>query len=165
MALLKGKTNIHVRILSDNTTMCAYINKFGGKKGDLNEIACELWLWCISNKIHLSAAHIPGYTNDDADKLSRVYKDDLEWSLDQSVFKRIKCVYSEISIDMFASRLNAKLKKYVSFYPDHLANATNAFMLDWSRELLYMFPPFSLIPRILQKVQTDKAEAVLIAPI
>ena len=47
---------------------------------------------------------------------------------------------------MFASRLNAKLKKYVSFYPHHLAYAIDAFTLDWSRELLYMFPPFSLIP-------------------
>ena len=90
MALLQGKTNIHVRILSDNTTTCAYINKFGGKKSDLNQIARELWLWCISNRIHLSAAHIPGHINDEADKLSRVYKDDLEWPLEQSVFNRIK---------------------------------------------------------------------------
>ena len=66
---------------------------------------------------------------------------------------------------MFASRLNAKIKKYVSFHPDHEAHAIDAFTLDWSQELLYMFPPFSLIPRNLQKVQPDKAEAVLIAPV
>ena len=66
---------------------------------------------------------------------------------------------------MFASRLNAKLKKYVSFYPDHEAFAVDAFSTNWDKKLLYMFPPFSVIPRILQKIQMDQAEVVLIAPV
>ena len=89
MALADKKVNSHIRILSDNTTTCSYINKFGGKKPDLNKISRDLSLWCISRKIHISAAHIPGHVNAEADKLSRNYKDDLEWSLDQSIFQKI----------------------------------------------------------------------------
>ena len=37
--------------------------------------------------------------------------------------------------------------------------------MTWSNEVFYMFPPFSLIRRILQKIQEDGTEAVLVAPI
>ena len=32
----------------------------------------------------------------------------------------------------------------------------------WVRKPFYAFPPFSLIPRCLQKITTDKAEGVII---
>ena len=135
------------------------------KKQDLNKISRDRSLWCISKKIHISAAHIPGHVNAEADKLSRNYKDDLEWSLDQSIFQKIQCIYIEMKIDMFSSRLNVKLKDYVSFYPYHGELAIDAFTMNWNSALLYMFPSFSLIPRILQKVQLDQAEVVLVAPV
>ena len=165
MALAKGKEKVHIRILTDNTTICSYINKFGGKKQDLNHTAREMWIWCISKEIHITAAHIPGAINEEADALSRSYKDDLEWSLDNSIFQKIRSLHPLVEIDMFASRLNAKLKKYVSFYLDHEAFAVDAFSMNWDKKVLYMFPPFSVIPRILQKIQMDQAEVVLVAPI
>ena len=165
MALAEGKEKVHIQILTDNTTTCSYINNFGGKKHDLNHLAREIWIWCISKEIHISAAHIPGAVNEEADALSRSYKDDLEWSLDNSVFHKIKSLYPLVETDMFASRINAKLKKYVSFYPDHEAFAVDAFSINWDKKVLYMFPPFSVIPRILQKIQMEQAEVVLVAPV
>ena len=166
MALVNDKTNIHVRLLTDNTTTCSYINKFGGRKTDLGSIARDLWFWCIKQNIYVSAAHIPGSTNLQADALSRSFKDDLEWSLVDGSFGILRLRYPYMEIDMFASTLNAKLTKYVSFYPDHEALATDAFSIAWDNKgLLYMFPPFSLIPRVLQKIQSDSAEAVLVAPV
>ena len=35
---------------------------------------------------------------------------------------------------MFASQLNAKLKQYVSFYPDHEAFAVDAFSMNWDKK-------------------------------
>ena len=67
MALAKGKEKVHIQILTDNTTTCSYINKFGGKKQNLNHLAREIWIWCISKEIHISAAHIPGAVNEEAD--------------------------------------------------------------------------------------------------
>jgi hypothetical protein len=160
-----NKTSLHVRIYTDNTTTCAYINKFGGKHSNLDDIARDIWLWCVARNIHLTAAHIPGKENTVADKLSRSKNDDLEWALKPNIFSEIHNIFPKISIDLFASKANSKLQRYVSRYPDPSACAVDAFSLTWNNEFGYIFPPFSLIPRILRKVVEDQAEVILIAPI
>ena len=70
-----------------------------------------------------------------------------------------------MSVDLFASRNNNKLSRYVSRRPDPEAYAIDAFSLPWANDVFYMFPPFSLIGRILQKVQEEGTEAVIVAPI
>lgn len=40
----------------------------------------------------------------------------------------------------------------------------DGLLLDWSTELLYMFPPLPLIPRVLRKLQDQNSRAILIAP-
>lgn len=149
----------------DNTGSCTYINKFGGKKKELNLLAREIWFWCINRKIHLTAAHIPGKKNIEADKESRSFNSDLEWSLNQNVFEEISNIHIGLSIDLFASRLNHKLPKYVTHRPEPYAFAIDAFSLTWSNDFFYIFPPVSLLPRILQKIQEDGTEAVLVARI
>ena len=165
MSLCKSKYNMHIRILTDNTTTCSYINKFGGRKVELNAIARDMWLWSIARGVHLSAAHIPGCTNKEADRLSRVYNDDLEWSLDQMVFQKLETIFGKFDVDLFASRLNAKLESYVSRYLEPEAIAVDAFSFKWNYNLAYVFPPFSLIPKILQKIQFENCRVVLIAPV
>jgi hypothetical protein len=157
--------NKHVRIYTDNTTSCAYINKFGGKKHELNQLAREIWIWCLRNNIHLTAAHVRGAENIEADKQSRIINDDLEWSLSSNVFRDIQEKYPKLSVDLFASRLNNKFTNYVSRRPDPEAMAIDAFTLTWSKSFYYIFPPFSLINKILQKLEEDHGEAVLVAPI
>lgn len=155
----------HIKIFMDNTTSCAYINKFGGKTTELNTLARDIWFWCLDKNIHLTAAHIPGTDNVEADKESRSFNEDLEWSLCPEAFSLIKEAYPELSLDLFASRLNYKLPKFVTRRPEPNAFAIDAFSLTWSDEFYYMFPPFSLLPRILQKIEEDNTEAVLVAPI
>ena len=65
-------------------------------------------------------------------------------------------------IDLFASRLNNQLDKYVSWHPDPGAAFIDAFNLDWHNLLFYAFPPFSLIARCLQKC---KADGILVTPL
>ena len=149
----------------DNTTSCAYINKFGGKKTELDKLARDIWFWCLERKIHLSAAHVPGVSNTEADEMSRKFNDDLEWSIREETFKVIVSKFPKLDIDLFTSRLNFKLKQYVSLRPEPDDYAVDAFSLLWAGHLHYIFPPFSLISRILQKLETDQAEAVLIAPL
>ena len=66
---------------------------------------------------------------------------------------------------MFASRLNHQLPKYFAWHPDPGAVAIDAFTQVWSFSNAYVFPPFSLINRILQKLQEDKTSITLIAPL
>ena len=46
-----------------------------------------------------------------------------------------------------------------------MAAGIDAFSFDWGNEIIYAFPPFNLIPRVLQKLEHEKAEAILIVPI
>ena len=165
LAFCCHKHDIHVRIYTDNTTCCAYINKYGGKSSELDELAREIWLWCIDRHIHLSAAHIAGVENVEADKLSRKFNEDLEWTLNKSAFSKVNDIFGPLQVDMFASRLNKQLDKYVSRLPEPFAWQIDAFSLNWNFDLLYMFPPFSLVTRVLQKIVQDRAEVVLVAPI
>ena len=65
---------------------------------------------------------------------------------------------------MFVSLLNFRLPKYCSRSRDHQAWRVDALSFRWSGLRLYAFPPFSLIPRILEKIVQDEAEVALIAP-
>ena len=161
----KNLKNLHVRVFLDNMTSCSYINKLGGKTEELDSIAREIWFWCIDRHIHLSAAHVPGKDNHEADRESRAENDDTEWALSENVFNSIHEIYPKLTVDLFASRINHKLGKYVARRPDPNALAIDAFTMTWTNGLFFIFPPFSLLSRILQKVEEDSSEAVLIAPL
>lgn len=47
-----------------------------------------------------------------------------------------------MEINLFASRLNAKLTKYVTRYRDSDAYAIDAFSMTWNRYLYYIFSSF-----------------------
>ena len=61
--------------------------------------------------------------------------------------------YMVPNIDLFASRLNYRLKPYVSYKPDPGTVAVDAFTVQWSQHVFYAFPPISGIMRTLQKIQ------------
>ena len=161
----KNTTHKHIRVFMDNSTSCSYINKFGGRTPELNSVAHDIWVWCIERNIHLSAAHVPGIQDCEADEESRTINDDREWSLRSEIFVEILQKFPKITVDLFTSRLNNQVVKYVSHRPDPHAFAIDAFTLTWSHDLFFIFPPFSLLSRILQKVEEDQTEAILVAPI
>jgi hypothetical protein len=161
----KQKSNIYVRLYTDNMTSCCYINKYGGKYNSLDIIARRIWFWCIEKHIQVSACHIAGVSNTQADKLSRSVNDDLEWAIDQNIFDKLLQKHPKMDVDLFASNLNAKLTNYVSRFPDEFSWAVDAFTFKWGNHFYYIFPPFSLLSRILQKVEEDRSQAILIAPL
>jgi hypothetical protein len=60
--------------MSDNVTTVSYIREFGGTHSlEVNEIAREIWTWEVRSKVWLSAAHIPGVQNIEADECSRKF--------------------------------------------------------------------------------------------
>ena len=53
----------------------------------------------------------------------------------------------------------------MAWRPDPGAVAIDAFTIDWSNyNLIYCFPPFSLIGKVLQFIQESKTTAILINP-
>ena len=61
----KGCLHMHIQVKTDSICARSYINSMGGVKSpECNEIAKEIWLWCIDRSIWISAEHIPGSQND-----------------------------------------------------------------------------------------------------
>ena len=133
---------------------------------EIHKIAVDIWEWAICRHIMLSAAHIPGVENVEPDSASRVFKANSEWMLNKELFDTsLKSLCLEPHVDLFASRLNKQLPKYVSYCPDPSAMAIDAFNVKWHGDVLYyMFPPFSVIPACLQKAAQEQATAILVVP-
>ena len=68
-------------------------------------------------------------------------------------------------MDLFASRLNHKLETYVSWKPDPFATFIDAFTIVWGPHSFYAFPPFCLLSKCLQKISSNGATGILIAPV
>ena len=114
--------------------------------------------------IWLTVAHIPGSLNTIADRKSRKFHDHLEWSLNNSIFRAICEDWGTPEVDLFASRNNSKLTKYVSWHPEPESWRVDAFSLTWNNKYYYVFPPFSLISRVTRKIRMDNSHAILVVP-
>ena len=160
----KSMSNTHIQIKSDNSCAISYINEKGGTKSlKCNDLSKEIWMWCIDRNIWISVTFVPG-KNNVADEGSRKFNENVEWMLDTSIFDELSNLWNIPKLDLFASRLNKQIDRYVSWYPDPGAENINAFSLDWSKEYMYIFCPFSLIMRCVQKIHQDRAECLMICP-
>ena len=144
----------------------SYINAKGGSKSlECNNIASEIWHWCLDGGNIISAEHIPGILNQEADFESRNQNHNTEWSLDRTVTNRIfKAVNLIPSVDLFATRINTKVEEFVFWKPDPLASCVDTFAHQFNDELFYAFPPFSLLTKFLRKVEMEQMFGIIIAP-
>lgn len=134
----------HFLLLMDTTTAVSYINKMGGTRSvQLLSLTKDLWSWCLANNIRLSAQHIPGRLNTIADEESRTLVDRSDWILNRVVFAYLDRLWGPLSVDLFASRLSNRTKRFFSWRPDPLAEATDAFSQDWGPLApAYAHPPW-----------------------
>ena len=87
-----------------------------------------------------------------------------ERKLRESVFKQIVSTFGKQDIDLFASRINDQLSNYIFWRSGPGAKAVHAFSINWSRTYNFCFPSFSIILKVLQKIQQDKAQAIVVVP-
>ena len=165
-ALIPVIANKTVSILTDSSTAVSYVTNMGGIKSiTCDKIARTIWNICIKHNIWIHCSHVPGSENI-ADEPSRKFNDRHEWSLCQKVFDELVHLWGLPDIDMFANRINTKLSLFCSWKPDPESTHVDAFTLNWKTyKFIYLFPPFSLLPRVLQKVRAEKVEAIVIAPL
>ena len=158
---LVGRT---VEVLSDNVTSVAHINKFGSSNVRLDGVAQDIWAFALSNRISLVAHHVAGVENTGPDALSRRSARH-EWVLHPSVFQQLDRTFGPHTVDRFASVSTALLPCYNSRYADPLSAGVDALgQTDWADESNWVNPPFRLIPRVLDVIEAQHADATLIAP-
>ena len=156
----------HIKVLSDNTTAVCAVNNMGSCKSLLcDQELRRIWSWAIERDIFITAAHIPGIFNVEADQESRKSELSTEWKLHESIFGYIqKYLHFYPSVDLLASRINAQLLRFFAYQPDPKAEVINAFCVSWHNLSFYCFPPFSCIGKVLQKIISDNATGILIVP-
>lgn len=159
----KDLHDCEVLLRVDNTTAVAYINKMGGVQfTHLNSITRDIWQWCEERNIWIYTSYINTKDNYEADRESR--KINIEWELSQRAYSKIVNRFGVPNIDLFASRINSKCEKFVSWKCDPEAFQVDAFTLNWSNYFFYAFPPFSLILKCLHKIKINKATGILVFP-
>ena len=165
-SLCSDLSNTHILILTDNTATKGAINNMGSSKSLLFHFQIfEIWKWAIARNIWLSATHLPGILNVEADIESRRNETKMEWKLDADVFQHAISVLKFIpEVDLFASRINSQLAKFFAYRHDPEAMGVNAFSISWNDKKFYAFPPFAIISRVIQKIVYDNAMGILVVP-
>ena len=73
-------------------------------------------------------------------------------------------MFGNPTIDLFASRINYQIDRYISWKPDLKALAIDVFSIKWNTEFYCIFPPFSLLGRVTAKIYRDKTKAMVVIP-
>ena len=164
-SLFRETFDSSILIRSDNSTTVAYINNQGGVQSqEISELIVELYDFCIQNELKIKASFLRGRFNERADALSRRPRDH-DYSLPQHFFSSI-CAHFNIfpTTDLFASRINFKIKNYYSEGPDPLSSGFDAFITPWP-DSVYAFPPINLIQKFLSRfIQLKITTGLIIIP-
>ncbi len=67
-------------------------------------------------------------------------------------------------VDLFATAANAKVPAFYSRTAEPSACRGDSFRADWSRGLLYMYPPIPLLHLALHKIRREEADVIAILP-
>ena len=156
----------HILVWSDNRTVVALISHQGGTHSpSLSQETESLLLWASQQGWFLSARHVKGSRNVMADLLSRPNSIlPTEWTLQHRVLYPLWQRWGRPTLDLFATKFNARLPVYVSPVPDDGAWEVDAMGISWVGLDAYAFPPFSLIPAVLQKAIQDQPRLILVVP-
>ena len=71
----------------------------GAKSPDCNSLARQIWDYCVERHIWISASHLPGCENTEADRESRHFNDRTEWQLASKLVSQIAETIGSSSID------------------------------------------------------------------
>lgn len=157
----------HIRCRLDNIPALTCLNKMGSHKiNKLNAITQLVWEWCLERQLHISCVFVPGAENTIADFESRNIKNiDSEYKLNSSLlFDALNILEIYPDIDLFASRANKQFTPYISYRPDPECINVDSFSVNWNNNIIYAFPPFCIITRVLKKIIADNARGIVVVP-
>ncbi len=162
---------ITIHLSMDNTVTKAYVNHMGGRIGCYDVMACRIWSFLEKRDMFLVAFYVPSVQNC-ANELTRLGKSCRSDRIIGAEYQLIPRWFSEAcsslrvspTIDWFASDDTAQLGRFCAWETSANAVCFDAYAHSWSYDVGYFFPPFSLLPRVVAKIQQDQAHGLLVVP-
>ena len=131
LTFTKGKSVTAIHLQIDNKTALSYLVKMGGTcSQELLQVAKVIWEYLLASRIAVTAEYLPGSLNIQVDWQSRNRRDSSDWKLNHKMFSQIVKIRRIPQIDLFASRLNHQLPKYMSWHPRQLCSRFPSVLLE-----------------------------------
>ena len=86
-------------------------------------------------------------------------------AVENDIFRRFCNQFFVPDIDLLSSSLNKQLDVFVTWFREPGAFHCNAFSFSWHNYRPYIYPSFSLVEKVINKIIEDKVEkAILVLP-
>ena len=155
----------HVLLEMDSAVAVAFINRMGGTRSPpLRDKALQLWQMVLDRQGWVTARWLPRDLNQVADLLSKESLLKWEFGLKTTQMDKIRDMWGQPSIDLFASCRFHVTPRYCSLEADPKAERLDAFRMARWPEWSYAFPPLPLLDMTLDKIKADRIKAIVILP-
>ncbi|MEL7522963.1 MAG: hypothetical protein AAGJ80_15350, partial [Cyanobacteria bacterium J06553_1] len=163
---VKPRQNSHIHLVLDNMTGVACLRRGGSRSPTLNQILKKIFELQMQKSWHFSVTHLAGVKNVIADSLSRDSIQEGEWTLSREAFQLVLKEVPNLQVDLFATANNHQLPSYITLDLDPRSQGSDALTQDWNRwDRIYLFPPVSILMKVLPHLRRFKGVAALIAPL
>ena len=155
-----------VLVATDNTTVVSYINKRGYEVRLSLCPPLETPVLVPSQGHNAKGKAHSGLLKCDSRQAFSAQSSDSDRMVSlPSGFQSVVFQVAPPLVDLFATRFNHKLPRFVSPVPDQAAWAVDALSLSWEHLNVYSFPPVSLLPQVVSKIRDQGCHRmILIAP-
>ena len=154
----------HVHLRSDNSSVIAVVTRHSSRSAAMMLGYRQLYAELLRNRVTLTARHIGTTANVIADDLSRA-QDPTEFGV--SVELRLRAeqqLHLQCQVDRFASALHHQPLPFETRYGCLEAHRVDTFTGVWTLPS-WLTPPLALLVDVLIKLESDKARALLLAPV
>ena len=153
-----------VLLWEDNMTVVHVLTNRTTRSDPLMHLLRRVWYLIDSLGITLTVRYIASKDNTMADALSRGSPLD-ELQLRPSAFADLERRWGPHTIDRYASRENAQLRRFNTLLPVSGGEGALALSHPWGGENNYCFPPPSELPRVAQLLcESPTVSATIVAP-
>ena len=157
----KDLRNETILIHCDNSVTVSGLQKLGSSDCLRDKIIHKIPHLADLHHFKVKATWISSKRNKKVDILSRRLTSNprTEWSLSHTWFQELlQWVDFKPEIDLFASHLNHKIPRFCSRTVEPLSWHVDTFTISWTNLKCYCFSPFSLIARVLKKIESDRVQ-------
>ena len=144
-----------------NNNCCIFI-KWRCNRQETSRLKQDVWGCLLLKRITITAECLPGILNTGMNLQVCHNKDFPKWRLSSMEFQSNCQKMQMLMIDLLASRLLNQITKCFAQKSDQRSYTMDAMQQEQGLEILFEFPPFSLIQREVCKITKEEVNAVIL---